>query len=39
MHAIRHLLTPGTPAYALLKLAAVGAVFALAARGHKSPPR
>jgi hypothetical protein len=37
MHAIRHLLTPGTPAYGLLKLAAVGSVF-LIARGRNRPP-
>jgi hypothetical protein len=38
MHAIRHLLTPGTPSYGLLKLAAVGTLFAVAARGRKRPP-
>jgi hypothetical protein len=38
MHAIKHLLTPGTPTYALLKVFAVGAVFALAARAGKRPP-
>lgn len=29
MHAVKHLLTPGTPGYALLKMGAVGGVFAL----------
>ena len=29
MHAIRHLLTPGTPVYGLLKLAAVGLLVVL----------
>ena len=29
VHTLRHLLTPGTPIYALLKLAAVGLLFAL----------
>ena len=37
VHAISHLLTPGTPAYGLLKLAAVGSVFFIA-RGRKRPP-
>jgi len=39
VHTIGHLLTPGTPAYGLLRIAAIGAVFAIAARGRKHPPR
>jgi hypothetical protein len=40
VHTLRHLLTPGTPVYGLLKLAAVGLLFALYATrarstGHK----
>jgi hypothetical protein len=38
MHAIGNVLTPGTPAYGLLKLAAVGGVLLVAARGRKRPP-
>jgi hypothetical protein len=37
IHAISHLLTPGTPAYGLLKIAAVGSVFFIA-RGRRRPP-
>ena len=29
MHALRHLLTPGSPVYALLKVAAVASVVAI----------
>jgi hypothetical protein len=29
MHALRHLLTPGSPAYALLKVAAIVTVLAI----------
>jgi hypothetical protein len=29
MHAVKHLLTPGTPGYALLKMGALGGMFAL----------
>jgi hypothetical protein len=29
VHALRHILTPGTPTYAVLKLGAVGSLFGL----------
>jgi hypothetical protein len=38
VHTIGHLLTPGTPVYGLLRIAAVGTFFAIAARGRKRPP-
>jgi hypothetical protein len=46
VNALRHLLTPGTPAYAALKIGAVGGVLGLqhvvrrrAARDHHAAPR
>jgi hypothetical protein len=39
VHTLRHLLTPGTPVYGLLKLASVGLLFGLYATRGRSAGR